>query len=162
MVDFPELSWGHGAGGGTRTLMPSLAPDFESSASAISPLRQIFTILIYHDPVFFQGGVQAFHGKTKAVFQLAIGIHAAPRLLNLERTVHSFLPKGGSSQATPGSLNWMRCKSQARSSAGFSAFAETVRRIVAASSSSFRSRYGNAMVRSLNAVPKNRHREGAR
>ena len=30
----------NGAGGGTRTLMPSLAPDFESSASAISPLRQ--------------------------------------------------------------------------------------------------------------------------
>ena len=27
------------AGGGTRTLMPSRAPDFESSASAISPLR---------------------------------------------------------------------------------------------------------------------------
>ena len=29
----------NGAEGGTRTLMPLLAPDFESSASAISPLR---------------------------------------------------------------------------------------------------------------------------
>ena len=63
-------------------------------------------------------------------------------------------------QATPGFLNWIRCKSQAKSAAGFSVFAETVRRIVAASSSNFRSRYGNAMVRSLNAVPKNKHREG--
>ena len=31
---------GDGAEGGGRTLMPSLAPDFESSASAIPPLRQ--------------------------------------------------------------------------------------------------------------------------
>ena len=41
-----------GAEGGTRTLMVSLPPDFESSASAISPLRQRYGITYSIFPFF--------------------------------------------------------------------------------------------------------------
>ena len=38
----------NGAGGGTRTLMPSLAPDFESSASAILLLEKSLMAKMSH------------------------------------------------------------------------------------------------------------------
>ena len=39
-------------GGGTRTLTPSLTPDFESSASAIPPLRHGMTLQYSQKSIF--------------------------------------------------------------------------------------------------------------